>query len=370
MIVYFAIIIALIIPVGFLGILRRFDLYKTGVFYTNVATLVCGAIAYYVAAQINPALIKAGWATRSQVIQITAPILEEVLKALILIYLVQRADFNYVVDGAIYGFGAGIGFAMIENIEYINANPKIALTVALVRVFSTNLVHATASGMIGTALAYRRGDNNVLRGLLFVVLGYLLAISFHMGFNTMVNRGTFLVFAIAFGAIGAGLIWYVIHRGMIIQKQWVVEKLGMVDRITKEEMKVVSHIEIVNEILDPVLQRFGVEKASLVRNLIYKQAEIGIKRKLIETAASEKKKAEIEEVIESLNKDVSVLRKEIGSYCMMLVRTVYLGNDIQIWSLLNARIAAAGPVQKGGGLWDRVNERVKQSPVQEEEKNE
>jgi len=36
-----------------------------------------------------------------QMIRIVAPILEEFLKALILIYLVQRADFNYVVDGAI-----------------------------------------------------------------------------------------------------------------------------------------------------------------------------------------------------------------------------------------------------------------------------
>ncbi|MBK9207159.1 MAG: PrsW family intramembrane metalloprotease [Anaerolineales bacterium] len=39
---------------------------------------------------------------------VTAPILEEILKSLILIYLVKRAEFNYVVDGAIYGFGAGL----------------------------------------------------------------------------------------------------------------------------------------------------------------------------------------------------------------------------------------------------------------------
>ena len=47
---------------------------------------------------------------------------------------------------------------------------------------------------------------------------------------------------------------------------------------------------------------------------------------------------------------------------MMMVREVYLGSDMQIWGLLNARIAAAGLGQKGGGLWDRVTELLRESP--------
>ena len=369
MLIYFAIGIALIVPVLFLYLLDKFDLFQTGKNYTNIITLVCGGFAYYLAAQINPAMLNAGWVTRSQVIQITAPILEEILKSLILIFLVTRADFNYVVDGAIYGFGAGIGFAMIENVQYITDNPEIALSLAIARVFSTNLVHATASGMIGTALAYHRGDKNVLTVWIVIITGYLLAISTHMGFNTMVSGGTFLIFAIIFGFIGVGLIWYVIRMGLTIQKHWVSEKLGMVDRVTKEEMMVVSNINTINEILAPVENRFGVQKASLVKSLVYMQAEIGIKRKLIEVASSENKKAEINEIITGLNKDVDKLRKEIGPYCMMMVRTVYMESNLQIWNLLNSRIAESSTGQKGGGLWDRANQRMKPSPAQEEEKS-
>ena len=366
LVIFAALGFAFFVPLLFLFLLNKFDLYGTGKFYVNILTIFCGAIAYFLAAQINPSMINAGWVTRDQVIRITAPVLEEILKALILIYLVQRADFNYVVDGAIYGFGAGIGFAIIENYEYITGHTEIAMTIAIARVFSTNLIHATASGLIGTALAYRRGDNT-WRGWLVVLIGYLFAIAFHMGFNTMVSAGTFLIFAVSFGAVGVGFIWYVIRRGLNVQKQWVVEKLGMADRVTKEEMKVVSHIETVDEILSPVEKRFGKKKASLVRSLIYKQAEIGIKRKLIETA-NEGKKIEINEIIAELNKDVDKLRNEIGSYCMMLVRIVYLESDIQIWSLLNARVAAAGLGQKGGGLWDTVNARIKNSSDSQEEK--
>ncbi len=186
----------------------------------------------------------------------------------------------------------------------------------------------------------------------------------------MVSLGALLAFAFLFGAIGAAMIWYIIRRGLSVQKLWVAEKLGIADRATKEEMKVVSNIDTINEILSPVEKRFGAQKASLVRNLIYKQAEIGIKRKLIETTPNKNKKNEINKIIEELVEDTNHLRNQIGSYCMMLVREVYLGQDIQVWNLLNARVAAAGLGQKGGGLWDRVNTRMKDPQNPREENHE
>ncbi|MCE9646667.1 MAG: PrsW family intramembrane metalloprotease [Chloroflexi bacterium] len=365
MMIYIAIGFAFVIPLLFLFLLNKFDLYGTGKFPVNILTILCGALAYFLAAQINPAFIQAGWATRDQVVRITAPILEEFLKALILIYLVQRADFNYVVDGAIYGFGAGIGFAIIENYEYITGHPELAMTIAVARVFSTNLIHATASGLIGTALAYRRGESS-WRGWVVVLLGYLIAMAFHMGFNTMVSAGTFLVFAIIFGAVGVGLIWFVIKRGLNIQKNWVGEKLGMGDRVTKSEATVVRNIEDLREVLAPIEKQFGPAKVPIVEGIIRRQAEIGIKRKLLDTTPSESKRSEIEKIIDTLGKEMDVLRRQAGSYCMMFVRTVYLEHDVKIWDAINSRIAESNTGQKGGGLYDRVTQRIKPVPPQED----
>ncbi|MEN9561895.1 MAG: hypothetical protein RIR73_139 [Chloroflexota bacterium] len=362
-----ALLIAFTFPIAFLVILNRFDLYNTGKFHFNLLTLAGGLVAYFIAAQINPWVVNMGWASWSTVVRFVAPVVEEILKSLILIYLVQRADFNYVVDGALYGFGAGIGFAVIENYEYVTGNAQVALVLALVRVFSTNLMHATGSGLIGTALAYSRGDKNKRQGIFIILGGYAVAMLFHGLFNTMVNAGAFLILAIAYGVIGLWLIWTIIRRGMNIQKNWVAEKLGMADRVTLEETKVVSNIEAVHEVLNPVEQRFGTEKAGLVRNLIYKQAEIGIKRKLLESVTSDVRKTEMETIIKDLAAEVDELRKNIGAYCMMMVREVYLGQDLQIWNLLNARVAAAGLGQKGGGLWNRVSARLKDSSSQKED---
>lgn len=367
MVLAVSILIALIGPIVFLVLLRRFDLHKTAKFNRNILTLIFGLFAYMLAVWVNRSVADAGLATREQIIRGVAPFAEEILKSLILIYFVTRADFNYVVDGALYGFGAGIGFALIENIEYVTGRSELALTIAVARVFSTNLVHATGSGLIGTALAYSRGEKRKGRGVFAILGGYALAILFHALFNTMVNAGTFLAFAIAYGVIGVALIWFIIKRGLQVQKEWVAEKLGMADRVTREETRVVSNIETVNELLKPIEARFGAETTSLVRSLIYKQAEIGIKRKLIETASSEARKREIEEIIAGLVRDINQLRNQVGAYCMMMVREVYLSSDLQIWSLLNARIAAAGLGQKGGGLWDRVTERLRESPPSEGE---
>ena len=367
MVLWIALTIAFVIPLLFLFLLRKFDLFQTGQIKFNFLTLVCGLLAYLAAARINPAMVNAGWVTWDQVIRITAPFIEELLKAIILIYLVQRADFNYVVDGALYGFGAGIGFAIIENFEYVTGHLEIALSLALARVFSTNLVHATASGLIGTVLAYRRGDSS-RRGWAIVFGGYAFSIIIHMIFNTMVSAGAFIIVAIIFGVTGMTLIWFVIKRGMNTQKQWVGEKLGSQDRVTKAETKAVTGIEkIVDELLKPFEDRFGNEKVPVVRELLYKQAEIGIKRKLIDSTPSPTKRKEIEDIIQKLGAEMDVLRKKIGVYPMMFVRTVYLDQDVKVWDTINARVAESSTGQKGGGLWDRVNERMQASTPRDDE---
>ncbi|MBI3167171.1 MAG: PrsW family intramembrane metalloprotease [Chloroflexi bacterium] len=367
MILVVSIVIALTVPVIFLFALRSFDLHKTVKFGRNIVTLVCGVIAYLLAAQINPAIADAGWLEWKQVVRIVAPIVEEILKAAILIYLVNRADFNYVVDGALYGFGAGIGFAIIENVEYVQGNIEFALVVALARVFSTNLMHATSSGLIGTSLAYHRGETNKKRGLLVVLGGYILAMFFHGVFNTMVNAGTFLAFAIIYGVIGAALIWLVIRNGMAAQRGWVGEKLGMEDRVTKEETRAVTSIDkMVETLIEPFQERFGDDKVPLVKELMYKQAEMGIKRKLLDATPSPTKRKEVEEIIQGLYKEMEILRKQIGMYPMMFVREVYLGQDSRVWDRLQTRIAETSTGQKGGGLWDMATNKIKQSKSQEE----
>ena len=48
-----------------------------------------------------------------------APVSEETLKALFVLYLLHRRRIGFLVDAAIVGFAIGAGFAVVENIEYL-----------------------------------------------------------------------------------------------------------------------------------------------------------------------------------------------------------------------------------------------------------
>ncbi|MFA6694810.1 MAG: PrsW family glutamic-type intramembrane protease [Bacillota bacterium] len=55
------------------------------------------------------------------------------------------------VDGLVYGVSAGLGFAMLENILYINS---FGVQVAPVRAIFSNLAHALFTGVIGYYYAH------------------------------------------------------------------------------------------------------------------------------------------------------------------------------------------------------------------------
>lgn len=55
------------------------------------------------------------------------------------------------VDGVVYGVSAGLGFAMLENILYINS---FGINVAPVRAVFSNLAHALFTGLLGCYYAH------------------------------------------------------------------------------------------------------------------------------------------------------------------------------------------------------------------------
>jgi RsiW-degrading membrane proteinase PrsW (M82 family) len=355
-----ALSISFFIPLGYLYIIRSLDFFGTGKFIYNLATVLWGIIAYLLAASINSSLLNNNLITYGQLLRLVAPITEEILKSVILLHLVRRKDFNYVVDGAIYGFGTGIGFAMVENYEYIIRNPEEAIFVAIARVFSTNLIHATTSGLIGSALAAGRIEPG-WRWILTGAGGFILATGIHTGFNTMLGENALPASAIIVGVLGAILIIVIIKWGLKLQQTWIVETFGMTNQITRSEAVAAQRIQSLDDILAPVTLQFGPDKASQTRSLLFMLAEIGIKRKILEKTYDVELRPRIEWEIQRITSEMERVRRGIGPYCMLFVRTVYLENGNRVWELINQRVAATGTGQAGGGLWSRLDDRLKES---------
>ncbi len=136
---------------------------------------VAGLLAYVGAYTINPLFLKVNISALN-IIRFIAPIIEEILKALIIFYIIRQQDFSYFVDTAIYGFTIGIAFAIIENYQYVLGNPATSMASAISRVISTNLMHATTSSIASVFLGIGRFEKSTKKSP-SVFQGFLLPLS-------------------------------------------------------------------------------------------------------------------------------------------------------------------------------------------------
>ncbi len=356
-----ALIVAALIPLGFLFAVKSFDFYQTGSAKFILYSGAWGIIAYFLAARINTALINAGVVSEDTLVRFVAPIIEETLKGLILLYLIRHPDFKYFLDGAIYGFASGIGFAIFENFEYVLGHPSTALILAISRVLSTNLIHATGSALIGIALGLAHFNRSLLSRTLYLITGLGLAIIIHSGFNNMVNDGVALLFAIAAGFGGAGVIAAAARHGLKEEKVWVREKIGETEGVTTGEAAVVRRLESADELLASLAQRFGPDKASQCEKFLFMQAQLAIQGRMLEKMQDEKMRPAIQAQISDLNRKMNESRREVGAYCMLYLRNIFPSDDQTLMALMQSRIAASADANKGKagtGVFDRLKSRT------------
>jgi RsiW-degrading membrane proteinase PrsW (M82 family) len=359
-----AILIATIVPLVFLYVMRTLDLYGTGAFRTVLACFVAGLAAFGVALLINQTMLDNNIVTEDFFRQFSAPVIEEILKSVFLLYLVRRANFTYFVDGAIYGFACGIGFAILENYYYVYFHTDAALGVAVARVLSTNLMHASASALVGIALGLSRFQK-FPTSLLALLSGYALAMGLHIGYNNLVTRvsgGFLLLYAALVGFGAAGVIAVAIRRGLAEEKQWIRETLGEADRVTLGETAIVNRLSESQKILASLAQKFGANKAEQIERFLMLQAQLGIKRKTLEKLADDRIKRDVETDMDRIRVQMNDLRRSVGVYTMSYVRSIFPEEGTLAFSVLGDRITEQAMQPSSGkvSVFDRTTERLNQ----------
>lgn len=139
--------------------------------------LVWGGMAFMIALNLQTGLVAV---TGLEIIDIrlgAAPLLEEILKASLLLLPLARGRLTSPAMGILYGFTIGLGFALGESLYIASLTPEMALTIGMTRLFSTHLMHGAGTALIGLALA------TGVRRLWVVALA--LAVGLHALFNTL-----------------------------------------------------------------------------------------------------------------------------------------------------------------------------------------
>jgi RsiW-degrading membrane proteinase PrsW (M82 family) len=353
-----AVAVAIVIPLLFLALVRWLDLYASGSFRTVILCLVWGMVAFYLALQVNTFALR--FVGYGLLLTLVAPIIEEILKSLVLIYLVRRAAFTYFVDGAIYGFAAGVGFAMLENLLYLSrAGANMGLLVALTRGLSTSLMHGSATALVGVALGllrFRRGSGRVAA----VLLGWAAAMTLHITFNNVVHANWGLLtlgLAALLGLGGVGLVIGFIFWGLAAERRWLRETLTPAAGVSAGEAAVVQQFADLDSLLAPVAEHFGAAKRQQVARFLQLQAQMGLKLKTQALTPDSALAATLAGQITDLRLEMDVLRRDVGLYCMAYVRSILPPASEPLWARLE-QATAVEPDQPKRNLWGALNERM------------
>lgn len=196
-----------LIPAISINLLVNFiDRFKREPWFLRLAAFLWGAIIAIPPAvfieQFVDGIISSWWevhpniALHSFLQGLDAGVTEETVKGLglLLLFIVLHDQFDNVTDGIVYGALIGAGFAMVENVvNFINPRDLLGLIVG--RIVLGWFCHSTFTVCFGASLGYIRHTKVRWQQIIIPLLGYLLAVGLHTGFdfvNAFVRNFSFM----------------------------------------------------------------------------------------------------------------------------------------------------------------------------------
>lgn len=132
----------------FLGALVLLDSYKLIPLRAILLAVAAGSVAAVAGYAVNSWLRPALALDLAHFSMYVAPAVEELLKAIYVVWLIRRSKVGFVVDAATYGFAVGTGFAFVENVLLLQSYPSATIWAWIVRGFGTALMHGGTTAIV------------------------------------------------------------------------------------------------------------------------------------------------------------------------------------------------------------------------------
>jgi len=181
----------LIFPGAVIPFLVLVGMYIFGMYTSRNAKWVLlsfalGGAAFAVSYFITNELIAVGL-DDERIGTVLAPLIQQIVVMFGVYQVVKRENFDNLIDGAVYGFAAGLGYAIADNIVFAMSalNVNVSPEAILLRSFATTLVDATASGIVGVAASQYFFQGRAGR-IVKLILGLLSGVVYASIFNLIV----------------------------------------------------------------------------------------------------------------------------------------------------------------------------------------
>ena len=328
------IVLALLPVLLFLAVLRVLDSYKLVSQSKVGAALAAGALAAALSFVLNRALFHQFPGYSDQYARFGAPVVEELSKAGFWIFLIATARVAFMVDSAICGFAIGTGFALVENIFYLQLLEDRGFGIWLLRGFGTAVMHGGVAA-IGALVSVYLSESRKWRGVRQFAPGLLAAMVLHSLFNQgVLSPANSMLVTLAVLPLVFLIVFYFSERSL---QRWLGGKLDqdidMIAMIASGEFKQTPQGEYLMSLKDA----FPPEVRGDMLTLLHLTLEISARAKgslMLREAGMD---VPYDPILESHFKELRYLEKSIGPTGMLAVRPLLSQTSRDLWEIHQMR---------------------------------
>ncbi len=256
-----------------------------------------------------------------------APPAEETLKVLYVIFLIQSKRVGFIVDAAIYGFAVGTGFALFENVYYLDALGERSLIVWGFRGFGTALMHG-ATTAIFAIIAKSLSDRYPRISIGAYIPGFLLGIVIHSLYNHFPrNQAAILLLVLP------PLTIFIFERSEKATRHW----LGTGFDSDVELLELIGSGEIhdnrIGQYLQSLKSTFPGPVVGDMLSMLQVHLELSIRAKGILMAREAGIKVEPDEMVKANLEELKFLEKSVGKTGKLAMTPFLSMTSRDLWQL-------------------------------------
>jgi len=271
-----------------------------------------------------------------------APITEEASKAAFLVSLIALRRVGFLVDAAVQGFAVGAGFALVENVTYLQAFGDAPLLLWLVRGLGTAMLHGattTIFAIVTRTVADRHPDHV----LLAAAPGLAAAVAVHSAFNhvPLPPVAMTLLLMIALPA----LVLLVFQRSEAATREWVVAGLDIdVELLHLVSSEAFGYTRF-GQYLKRLRETFGGPVVLDMICLLRLQLELSVQAKAMLMAREAGLEVPMDQDLPAALEELDSLEKAIGPTGLLALKPLQVTSHRDDWHrflLTRGRTKAAG----------------------------
>ena len=322
-----AVLVALLPVSAFLLVLVLSDSFKLVSRGMLIGAVMAGAGAAIVGVLANQQLLAAGLAPHT-VSRYIAPVVEECLKALFVLYAMRQRKIGFLVDAAIIGFAVGTGFALVENVEYLSVLGAPALWLWVARGCGTAILHAGTTALV--AIAAKSWAERAPGGTgVAVIPGLLAAIVLHSAYNHLLVHP--LLAATLLMLVMPSIVLFVFGRSERATREWVGDGLDL--DVELLNLVTSSHFGTtrLGRYLNELKARFPGPIVADMFCLLQLDLELSIRAKGMLLAREQGLKIPMDDSMRARLDERTYLHKSIGPTGLLALRPLQVTNDRDDW---------------------------------------